>query len=74
LTDQGHDEASGRGGAIGSAERSAGRAIDALKPAQYLALVLLNLFVIGALMFYLDRREERRDQKVLPIIADCMKR
>jgi hypothetical protein len=73
LTDQGHDEASGRGGAIGSAERSAGRAIDALKPAQYLALVILVSGMFGGLLVYLDRREEARDTRILPIIAGCLR-
>jgi hypothetical protein len=62
-----------QGGAIGSAERSAGRAIDALKPAQYLALVILNILIVGGLMFLLDRREERRDERLLPIIAGCLR-
>lgn len=59
-------------GIVGAAERSAGRAIEALKPAQYLALVLLNVMVLGGLLLYLDRREERRDEKVLPIITACL--
>jgi hypothetical protein len=60
-------------GITGAAERSAGRAIDALKPAQYLALILLNVMVLGGLLVYLDRREERRDEKVLPIITSCLR-
>jgi hypothetical protein len=62
-----------QGGAIGSAERSAGRAIDALKPAQYLALVLLMALLFGGLLVYLDRREEARDARILPIIAGCLR-
>jgi hypothetical protein len=49
-----------------------GRALAGLKPAQYLALVLLNVLVVGGLLFYLDRREERRDERLLPIIAGCL--
>jgi hypothetical protein len=59
-------------GVTGAAERSAGRAIDALKPAQYLALILLNVIVLGGLLIYLDRREERRDERLTPIIAGCL--
>jgi hypothetical protein len=62
-----------QGGAIGSAERSAGRAIDALKPAQYLALVILNVVILGGLLLYLDRREERREAALTPIIAGCLR-
>jgi hypothetical protein len=59
-------------GAVGAAERSAGKAIDALKPAQYLALVLLMALLNVGLLWYLDRREERRDERLLPIIAGCL--
>lgn len=57
----------------GAAERSAGRAIDALKPAQYLALILLNVIVLGGLLIYLDRREERREQLLTPVLAGCLR-
>jgi hypothetical protein len=60
-------------GAIGAAERTSGRAIDALKPAQYLALILLNVIVLGGLLLYLDRREERREAALTPIIAGCLR-
>jgi hypothetical protein len=59
-------------GVVGAAERTSGRAIDALKPAQYLALVLLMALLFGGLLVYLDRREERRDERLLPIIAGCL--
>jgi len=49
-------------------------AIGGLKPAQYLALVLFNVMVLGGLFYYLDRREESRDLKVLPIITACLAR
>ena len=58
---------------VGSAERSAGRAIDALRPAQYLALVLLMGMMNLGLFVYLDRREEARDARILPIIAGCLR-
>jgi len=57
-----------------AAARVAERAIGGLKPAQYLALVLFNVMVLGGLFFYLDRREEARDRKVLPIITACLSR
>ena len=57
-----------------AAARVATSAIGGLRPAQYLALVLFNVMVLGGLFVYLDRREERRDQKVLPIITACLAR
>jgi hypothetical protein len=59
---------------VETAGRSVEKAIGGLKPAQYLALVIFNVMVLGGLFFYLDRREERRDQKVLPIITACLSR
>lgn len=59
-------------GVTGAVERSAGRAIDALSPA-HLALVLLVAVLFGGLLVYLDRREERRDERLLPIIAGCLR-
>lgn len=53
----------------GSAVGAASALARLLQPAQYLALVLL----FGGLMFYLDRREERRDERLLPIITACLK-
>ena len=60
-------------GIAGAAERTAGRALDVLKPAQYLALVLCVAGMFGGLLVYLDRREEARDARILPIIAGCLR-
>jgi hypothetical protein len=56
-------------GPEGDAHGTASTVARLLQPAQYLALVLL----FGGLMFYLDRREEARDARLLPIITACLK-
>jgi len=60
-------------GVVGAAERTSGRAIDALKPAQYLALVILVGGCMAGLLVFIDRREQARDARLLPIIASCLK-
>jgi hypothetical protein len=59
--------------AVSAISKATNRVIDALQPAQYLALIVLNFLMIGGLLVYMERREARRDDAVSPIIAACMK-
>ena len=56
-------------GSNGGAHSTASTFARLLQPAQYLALVLL----VAGLMVYLDRREEARDARLLPIITSCLR-
>ncbi|HEX3350568.1 MAG TPA: hypothetical protein VHS58_20960 [Acetobacteraceae bacterium] len=58
--------------AVSAISKATNRVIDALQPAQYLALIVLNVLMIGGLLVYMERREARRDEAVSPVIAACM--
>lgn len=49
-----------------------GGKIVASLPAQYLLLLLINVFFVCGLLWFLDQREETRERLIAPILTDCI--
>jgi hypothetical protein len=57
-------------GIVGAVEHLGGKLMGSL-PAQFLCLVVLNMFFIGSVLWFLNRQTESRERVLAPLLKEC---